>query len=533
MLATRFDLAPWRFEREADAAARDAQQLLQTALAADGAIRFGARCFVSPLAGLDATRFEFDNDCLIAAWAILAGDLTAGSHCTFNSHAVVRGRVRLGNAVRIASHAAIIGFEHVADDVTRPIFTQGIRQHGIDIGDDVWIGSGARIVDGVRIGSHAIVGAGAVVTHDVPEYAVVVGNPARVLRDRREPRVPPPRDALTAFGARLANEWRPLLAAHRVAPGSYSDTPGAAASLRAGCEAVELAAMFDATPDAPALLVSRLQATQEAVTGLPLEAGTPAPEALAPPLGDFNTAYHLLCVGYALECLGARYQHPVAGVAAMTPSDIAQWLAGLPWREQPWNAGAWVDSLASALYFNHAHGGLPVPYAALFEWLGAHCLPHTGLWSGGQRAQGWLQPVNGFYRLTRGSYAQFGLRVPHPESTIDTVLAHCRFFDDFAARGANACNVLDALHALWLCGRATRHRVDEARRFAARQVALICARWQPAAGFAFAPGQVASLRGTEMWLAALHTAATLLGEEQALGYRPRGIHRLALPVTRA
>jgi len=75
--------------------------------------------------------------------------------------------------------------------------------------------------------------------------------------------------------------------------------------------------------------------------------------------------------------------------------------------------------------------------------------------------------------------------------------------------------------------------VEEARRFATRQVALICASWQPGAGFAFAPGQAASLRGTEMWLAALYTAAALLGEEAAPGYQPRGIHRLPPRMTPA
>jgi len=163
MRAAPFDLAPWRYAREADAAERAAQAALQEALAADGRLSFGERCFVSPLAGIDVERLAFGANCLVAAWAVLAGDITAGSFCTFNSHAVLRGRVRLGDAVRIASHASIIGFEHVTDDLERPMFRQGIRRRGVEIGDDVWIGAGAIIVDGVRVGSHAIIGAGAVV----------------------------------------------------------------------------------------------------------------------------------------------------------------------------------------------------------------------------------------------------------------------------------------------------------------------------------------------------------------------------------
>jgi acetyltransferase-like isoleucine patch superfamily enzyme len=57
------------------------------------------------------------------------------------------------------------------------------------IGHDVWVGVGATVIGGVRVGHGACVGAGAVVTHDVPPYAVVVGSPARVLRYRFDPDV--------------------------------------------------------------------------------------------------------------------------------------------------------------------------------------------------------------------------------------------------------------------------------------------------------------------------------------------------------
>lgn len=56
-----------------------------------------------------------------------------------------------------------------------PIEKQGNSERDIIIGDDVWIGYGAQVLSGIHIGSHAIVGAGAVVTHDIPEYAVVGG----------------------------------------------------------------------------------------------------------------------------------------------------------------------------------------------------------------------------------------------------------------------------------------------------------------------------------------------------------------------
>jgi len=63
---------------------------------------------------------------------------------------------------------------------------QGFQPNrGIKIGDDVWIGARAIILSGVSIGSGVIIGAGAVVTKDIPDWAVAVGNPARVIRYRR------------------------------------------------------------------------------------------------------------------------------------------------------------------------------------------------------------------------------------------------------------------------------------------------------------------------------------------------------------
>jgi acetyltransferase-like isoleucine patch superfamily enzyme len=54
------------------------------------------------------------------------------------------------------------------------------------IEDDVWIGAGAIILDGVRVGTGSVIGAGSVVTEDLPPFSVVAGSPAKVIRDRRE-----------------------------------------------------------------------------------------------------------------------------------------------------------------------------------------------------------------------------------------------------------------------------------------------------------------------------------------------------------
>ncbi len=64
---------------------------------------------------------------------------------------------------------------HRFDNSDTPMNRQGNDEDDIILGDDVWVGYGAQIMSGVTVGSHSIVGAGAVVTHDVPEYAVVGG----------------------------------------------------------------------------------------------------------------------------------------------------------------------------------------------------------------------------------------------------------------------------------------------------------------------------------------------------------------------
>ncbi len=96
-----------------------------------------------------------------------------------------QGGITIGNDVFLAPLVQMLAVNHVYHDTTRPISLQGITCQGITVEDGAWIGGGAIILDGVRIGKNAVVGAGAVVTRDVPDYCVAVGNPARIVRDLR------------------------------------------------------------------------------------------------------------------------------------------------------------------------------------------------------------------------------------------------------------------------------------------------------------------------------------------------------------
>jgi acetyltransferase-like isoleucine patch superfamily enzyme len=73
-------------------------------------------------------------------------------------------------------------------EAERPIRQQGIYSREVEVGSNVWIGYGACILRGVRVGDNAIVGTNAVVTRDVPANAVVGGVPARIIRMRERPR---------------------------------------------------------------------------------------------------------------------------------------------------------------------------------------------------------------------------------------------------------------------------------------------------------------------------------------------------------
>lgn len=113
--------------------------------------------------------------------------ITIGARSLIGEGCVLRGQggITIGDDVYLAPLVQLLAVNHVYHDTTRPISQQGITVQGIVVEDGAWIGGGAIILDGVRIGRNAVVGAGAVVTRDVPSYAVVVGNPARIVRDMR------------------------------------------------------------------------------------------------------------------------------------------------------------------------------------------------------------------------------------------------------------------------------------------------------------------------------------------------------------
>jgi len=107
-----------------------------------------------------------------------------GQECTISAYQ----RVRIGEQCVIADRAMFIDFDHGVVEVERPIRSQGIYKRDVEVGSNVWIGYGACVLRGVRVGDNSIVGTNSVVTRDVPANAVVAGIPARVIRMREVPK---------------------------------------------------------------------------------------------------------------------------------------------------------------------------------------------------------------------------------------------------------------------------------------------------------------------------------------------------------
>lgn len=109
-----------------------------------------------------------------------------GDRSDLGMDALIMGPATIGRDVMMGPRCILLAGRHEVSDATRAMNTQGFQDElPICIEDDVWIGAGTVILPGRRIGTGSIVGAGSVVTKDVPPFTVVGGNPAQVLKDRR------------------------------------------------------------------------------------------------------------------------------------------------------------------------------------------------------------------------------------------------------------------------------------------------------------------------------------------------------------
>lgn len=159
--------------------------------------RLGETPFIDPTASVTDSMLgrytEVGAACTVAHSRI--GDY---SYCVENTQIAY---ATIGKFANIASHVRIYASRHPMDRASLhhftyrsawyfedaeddPDFFEWRASTPITIGHDTWIGHGAIIMPGITIGNGAVIGAGAIVTHDVPAYAIAVGNPARVIRQR-------------------------------------------------------------------------------------------------------------------------------------------------------------------------------------------------------------------------------------------------------------------------------------------------------------------------------------------------------------
>ena len=134
---------------------------------------------------------EFGDCVFIGAQVMIQGRFDGtcqiGNHVWIGPQAYFDARnLRLEDYVGWGPGAKVLGSVHTGVPVGVPIITTGLVIKPVTVGHGADIGMNASILPGVHVGPNSIVGAGAVVAHDVPAYAVVAGVPARVLRDRRE-----------------------------------------------------------------------------------------------------------------------------------------------------------------------------------------------------------------------------------------------------------------------------------------------------------------------------------------------------------
>ncbi len=147
---------------------------LELQIAKRGKVRFGRFVWIG-----DGTKIRCHEGVVeIGSKTVL------GQECTISAYRLVR----IGDQCVIADRAMFIDFDHGVVEVERPIRQQGIYMRDVEVGSNVWIGYGACVLRGVRLGDNSIVGTNAVVTKDVPANSVVGGVPAKLIRMRDAPK---------------------------------------------------------------------------------------------------------------------------------------------------------------------------------------------------------------------------------------------------------------------------------------------------------------------------------------------------------
>ncbi|WP_421943937.1 acyltransferase [Pedobacter sp.] len=143
-------------------------------------IRYNTRLDVFPF-----NNFQLGKNSVIEDFATInngVGDVIIGDKTIIGIGNVIIGPVTIGSNIMFAQNIVVSGLNHGYEDVTISPAFQKVSSKQIIIEDDVWVGANSVITAGVTLGKHCIIGAGSVVTKDIPEFSIAVGNPAKVIK---------------------------------------------------------------------------------------------------------------------------------------------------------------------------------------------------------------------------------------------------------------------------------------------------------------------------------------------------------------
>lgn len=149
-------------------------------------VRVGRQCELNATKG----RITLGDGTNIGPFSIIesrGGFVDIGAHTSISPYMIAYGHggLTIGDDCFVAPGVTFIPANHNFDDPDKLIREQGETCSGISVGDNVWIGAKAVVLDGVSIGEGSVIGAGAVVNTDIPPYSVAVGVPVRVIRSRK------------------------------------------------------------------------------------------------------------------------------------------------------------------------------------------------------------------------------------------------------------------------------------------------------------------------------------------------------------